>query len=51
MAEKSWSVSDKFWKRVEPLIPKAKRDKTKAYQRRKGLSRIFVQMQDTLVKN
>lgn len=51
MAEKSWSVSDKFWERVEPLIPKAKHDKTKAYQRRKGGGRIFVQMQDTLVKN
>ena len=36
MAEKSWSVSDKFWEKVEPLIPKVKRDKTKAYQRRKG---------------
>lgn len=36
MAEKSWSVSDKFWERVESLIPKAKCDKTKAYQRRKG---------------
>lgn len=43
-------MSDKFWERVEPLIPKAKRDKTKAYQRRKGGGRIFVQMQDTLVK-
>ena len=36
MAEKSWAVSDKFWEKVEPLIPKVKRDKTKAYQRRKG---------------
>lgn len=35
MAEKSWSVSDKFWEKVEPLIPKVKRDKTKAYQRGK----------------
>ena len=36
MAEKSWTVSDKFWEKVEPLIPKVKRDKNKAYQRRKG---------------
>ena len=36
MGEKSWSASDKFWERVEPLIPKVKRDKTKVYQRRKG---------------
>ncbi len=36
MSEKSWTVSDNFWEKVEPLIPKVKRDKTKAYQRRKG---------------
>ena len=36
MATKSWKVSDSFWSKVEPLIPKVKRDKTKAYQRRKG---------------
>ena len=36
MAEKSWAVSDKFWEKVEPLIPKVKRDKSKSYQRRKG---------------
>ena len=35
MAEKSWGVSDNFWERAEPLIPKVKRDKTKAYQHRK----------------
>ena len=28
MAEKSWTVSDKFWEKVEPLIPKVKRDKS-----------------------
>ena len=36
MATKTWKVSDSFWSKVEPLIPKLKRDKTKAYQRRKG---------------
>ena len=36
---KSWEVSDKFWERVRPLIPKPKRDETKTYQRRKGAGR------------
>ena len=36
MTTKSWKVSDSFWSKVEPLIPKVNRDKTKAYQRRKG---------------
>ena len=36
MATKSWEVSDSFWSKVEPLILKVKRDKTKEYQRRKG---------------
>ena len=36
MATKSWEVSDSFWSKVEPLIPRVKRDKTKEYQRRKG---------------
>ena len=36
MATKSWKVSDSFWAKMEPLVPKVKRDKTKAYQRRKG---------------
>ena len=36
MATKSWEVSDSFWSKVKPLIPKAKRDKIKEYQRRKG---------------
>ena len=29
-------MSDNFGEKVEPLIPKVKRDKAKAYQRRKG---------------
>ena len=33
---KSWEVSDKFWEKVEPLIPKRKRDPKKKYQRKKG---------------
>ena len=26
MATKSWKVSDSFWSKVEPLIPKVKRN-------------------------
>ena len=33
---KSWEVSDEFWKRVEALIPKVKRDRSKIYMRSKG---------------
>ena len=33
---KSWEVSDKFWAKVEPLVPKPRRDATKTYQRRRG---------------
>lgn len=33
---KSWEVSDAFWKRVELLIPKRKRNLEKKYQRKKG---------------
>lgn len=36
MAVKSWEVSDEFWARVAPLIPKVKRDPKKSYQRRRG---------------
>ena len=36
MATKAWEVGDSFWARVEPLIPKAQREKGKEYQRRKG---------------
>lgn len=32
----SWEVSDAFWKRVEPLIPDAKRDPSKQYKRKAG---------------
>ena len=33
---KSWEVSDSFWERVEPLIPKPQRDPNKAYKRKSG---------------
>ncbi|OGH01501.1 MAG: transposase [Candidatus Lambdaproteobacteria bacterium RIFOXYD1_FULL_56_27] len=33
---KSWEVSDAFWERVEPLIPKPERDPSKLYQRKAG---------------
>ena len=36
---KSWEVSDKFWERVRPLIPKPKRKEDKTYQRRRGTGR------------
>ena len=39
MATKSWEVSDEFWGRVSALIPKAKRDPEKSYQRRCGAGR------------
>ena len=29
----SWKVSDEFWERVEPLIPKKKRDGRRTYKR------------------
>ncbi len=32
----SWEVSDSFWARVEPLIPKPKRDPNKTYKRKPG---------------
>lgn len=32
----SWEVSDDFWARVEPLIPKRQRDSNKPYQRKVG---------------
>jgi transposase len=32
----SWEVSDCFWERVEPFIPKPERDKEKSYRRRIG---------------
>ena len=33
---KSWEVSDAFWERVEPHIPKPKRDPNKTYRRKSG---------------
>ena len=51
MAVKSWEVSDEFWARVAPLIPKVKRDPKKSYQipirdradvdRLEGYSRLY----------
>lgn len=37
MATKSWEVSDSFWSKVEPLIPKVKRDKTKSISAEKAV--------------
>lgn len=39
MGVKAWEVGDLLWGKVEPLIPKVKRDKSKEYQRRKGAGR------------
>lgn len=33
---RSWEVSDAFWARVEPLIPKRERDPGRVYQRKAG---------------
>jgi transposase len=33
---RSWEVSDEFWKRVEHLLPKPKRETGKEYKRRTG---------------
>jgi transposase len=33
---RSWEVSDEFWKRVEPLIPKRERPSDGVYQRKPG---------------
>lgn len=33
---RSWEVSDEFWKRVEPLIPRRERTAGRDYQRRPG---------------
>ena len=32
----SWEVSDRFWERVEPLIPRKQREKDHVYKRRPG---------------
>nr|WP_217704950.1 IS5 family transposase [Victivallis sp. Marseille-Q1083] len=39
MAMNSWEVSDAFWSKVEPLIPRARRDSNREYQRRRGAGR------------
>jgi hypothetical protein len=33
---RSWEVSDEFWKRVEPFIPKREREPSKAFRRKPG---------------
>ena len=38
-AFKSWTVSDEFWERAEPLIPKPKRERRRRYLRRAGAGR------------
>ena len=39
MALNSWGVSDAFGAKVEPLIPRARRDRNREYQRRRGAGR------------
>jgi transposase len=36
---KSWTVSDGFWSRIEPLLPTPKREQGRSYQRRPGAGR------------
>jgi transposase len=38
-AFKSWTMSDEFWERAEPLIPKPKRERRRRYLRRAGAGR------------
>jgi len=33
---KSWTVSDALWSKIEPLIPKPKRERRRKYQRKPG---------------
>jgi transposase len=33
---RSWEVSDEFWRRVEPLIPRREREVTRVFQRKQG---------------
>ena len=33
---RSWEVSDQFWKRVEPFIPKREREHEREFQRKPG---------------
>ena len=33
---RSWEVSDEFWKRVEPFIPKRERESGKTFRRKPG---------------
>jgi len=33
---RSWEVSDEFWKRVKPLIPKREREPSKVFRRKPG---------------
>ncbi len=33
---RSWEVSDEFWKRVAPFIPKRERESGKAFKRKPG---------------
>ena len=35
----SWVVTDAFWQRAEPLLPKRKMDSSKVYQRKAGAGR------------
>ena len=36
---KSWTVSDAFWSKIEPLIPSRQRPQGKTYQRKQGAGR------------
>lgn len=38
-AFKSWTMSDEFWERAEPLIPKPKRERRRKYLRHAGAGR------------
>ena len=43
MAMNLWEVSDAFWSKVEPLIPRVRRDSNQEYQRRRGAGRKLLE--------
>lgn len=44
-AIKAWTVSDEMWSKVEPLIPRPKRDKRRKYKRKPGGGRKPLDLQ------
>jgi len=51
MPIQSWEVSDAFWQRVKPLIPKPLRDPNKTYKRKPGAGRKRRRLPKSLFRN